>query len=75
MIKQHLQLHCSVLCGKNRPPDHFLPISADKVKVLVFRCLTNLSHSGEGWVEKQVITKLYPFKIQSIIPAADNEGG
>jgi hypothetical protein len=35
--------------GKNGPPDHFLPISVDKAKVLVFRYLINLSYSGEGW--------------------------
>ena len=37
------------IIGKNGPPDHFGPISVDKAKVLVFWCLINLSHSGEGW--------------------------
>ena len=35
--------------GKNGPPDHFTPISVDRVKVLVFYRLHNLSHAGEGW--------------------------
>jgi hypothetical protein len=35
--------------GKNRPPDHFKSISADRVKVLLFCQLHNLAHSGEGW--------------------------
>jgi len=34
---------------KNRQPDHFTSISVDKVKVLVFCRLHNLSHFGEGW--------------------------
>jgi hypothetical protein len=41
--------YLSIVSGKNGPPDHFMPILVDRVKVLVFCLLHKISHSGEGW--------------------------
>jgi hypothetical protein len=45
------------LIGKNGPPDHFMSISVDRVKVLVFCLLHKKALSGEGWSMLPVFPK------------------
>ena len=64
--------HHTVRSGKNGPPDHFMPISFDRVKVLVFGRLHYLSHSGEGWSMVPVIQSV---KVNLLIPEKSNYNG